>query len=307
MTRLSYDIYDYVGKQFNELIVLDYDTDDMFTCMCTCGKQIHVHVSALRDSKIYSCGCKNKTNINKIIDLTNRQFGELKVLEYVGNRYWRCQCSCGKIISTLGKYLTNGTKTSCGCIKGDMDISLGSKIGNWEVIEKRPNYKYLCRCSCGKEQEVLKYRLLDGSSTSCGHLNHNFIDLTNKVFGEWQVVKYNDNGEWLCKCQKGHTKIIKGEYLRHGEATKCHKCKKWFLSLISKNTCIYNRTSQENIKDAIKIELLAYIQESVKSDIEIEHDYEYDGQSNYFDIYIPSKNIAIEICSTQSKDTVIKK
>ena len=51
----------------------------------------------------------------KLIDLTGETFGRLKVLKYVGNSKWLCQCSCGNQKVIYGKSLKNGRTVSYGC------------------------------------------------------------------------------------------------------------------------------------------------------------------------------------------------
>lgn len=50
-------------------------------------------------------------------DLSDKDFGEWKVLEYAGNKskkYFKCQCSCGYIAIIEAAQLKNGRSTSCG-------------------------------------------------------------------------------------------------------------------------------------------------------------------------------------------------
>ena len=44
----------------------------------------------------------------------------------------------------------------------------GKFFGQWEVLERLPPDKALCRCSCGKESVVYVTNLKSGRSTSCG-------------------------------------------------------------------------------------------------------------------------------------------
>lgn len=61
----------------------------------------------------------------KLIDMTGKQFGHLKVIgksEKVGNRnqvYWDCQCICGKVRPFQGDGLRDGSSKSCGCRRGE--------------------------------------------------------------------------------------------------------------------------------------------------------------------------------------------
>lgn len=55
------------------------------------------------------------------IDLTGRIFGQLTVVEYVGqineHRYWKCKCSCGNEITRKTCHLRHWGAKHCGCIK----------------------------------------------------------------------------------------------------------------------------------------------------------------------------------------------
>ena len=43
----------------------------------------------------------------KFKSLINQTFGEWTVLEYLGNKYWRCKCSCNKIKAVYTQSLLN--------------------------------------------------------------------------------------------------------------------------------------------------------------------------------------------------------
>ena len=52
----------------------------------------------------------------------------------------------------------------------------GQRFGKWTVIGAAPRSsresRYLCRCDCGTERDVLRKHLLSGKSTSCGCQRH---------------------------------------------------------------------------------------------------------------------------------------
>lgn len=106
--------------------------------------------------------------IGAFIDLTNKTFGELTVLQKIEKRktewFWKCQCSCGgeKIVS--GKSLRSGTCRSCGCLKQKSDRQpkenvkneIGNKYGHLLVIERagsdnRGEALWKCKCDCGNQ------------------------------------------------------------------------------------------------------------------------------------------------------------
>jgi hypothetical protein len=60
----------------------------------------------------------------RLIDLTNKQFGQLKVLRKASSRnpsnhdtLWLCECSCGNLHVTGSCNLRSGRSKSCGCKK----------------------------------------------------------------------------------------------------------------------------------------------------------------------------------------------
>jgi len=66
----------------------------------------------------------------------------------------------------------NGTLPERSNVPVERDEIIGTKIGKWTVL-KFASYKrcegnrYLCRCECGLEKEVIGYYLRSGKSTQC--------------------------------------------------------------------------------------------------------------------------------------------
>lgn len=60
-------------------------------------------------------------------DLTDRTFGRLNVLVYLGfsksswRSYWRCLCACGRVVDVRGSAMTrpNQPTLSCGCLAAE--------------------------------------------------------------------------------------------------------------------------------------------------------------------------------------------
>lgn len=55
----------------------------------------------------------------RVVDLTGRQFGRLRVLgrgkSTKAGLYWTCKCSCGTVLDVFGGSLRYGKTKSCGC------------------------------------------------------------------------------------------------------------------------------------------------------------------------------------------------
>lgn len=117
-------------------------------------------------------------------DLTGQRFGKLVVLEYTGfdkerGTQWKCQCDCGniKIVN-----ITRDKPKSCGCSRksrryehgcqSHADLA-GQKFGKWTVLyevdrkDHETGSRWLCRCECGREQDISGWRLRAGKSVAC--------------------------------------------------------------------------------------------------------------------------------------------
>lgn len=77
--------------------------------------------------------------MGKFIDLTDQIFGRLRVLEYMGDSKWLCECSCSEHNKVIvgGRFLRDSRTKSCGCLQKET-VSQQSKklfIKQWEPIE----------------------------------------------------------------------------------------------------------------------------------------------------------------------------
>ena len=71
----------------------------------------------------------------QFIDLTNKKFGRLKVIRFVGRRarayMWSCLCSCGTKSLVRSCNLKNGHTRSCGCLSREAAAKrCAARIGN---------------------------------------------------------------------------------------------------------------------------------------------------------------------------------
>jgi len=113
---------DYVGKRFGRLIVEKYagkwDGIHRWLCKCDCGNETVVGQTSLQSGKTKSCGCLGNPPPQ---DILGKQFGDLTVTAYDGNRegtyFWRCRCKCGKEAVVRQDNLMQGHTKSCGCRK----------------------------------------------------------------------------------------------------------------------------------------------------------------------------------------------
>lgn len=163
-------------------------------------------------------------------DLSGKQFGQWKVIRYIGNKQWECQClNCGNLYNVAAYKLTSGKSKSCGCKTTKFKDISGETIGEWTVLYRIDTLRYMCRCSCGVEKPVQAYHLKHNQSKSCGHNTNKLINLHNKRFGFLVAIEYAGNKKWKCQCDCGIIKNISTQSLLTGEAQSCG-CKTNLLS-----------------------------------------------------------------------------
>ena len=117
---------DIKGKQFNEWTVLYHVNGQYWRCECSCGKIRDKTSYALRYDKSKSCGH------SRLIDLKDKQFGDIKVIKYIGDELWECVCKCGNIFNANGQHLRNNGVTRCKKCRYDSQRSdMISKYGDF--------------------------------------------------------------------------------------------------------------------------------------------------------------------------------
>lgn len=118
--------HDLDKKVFGYLEVLYKDKEttskgkSKWVCKCgNCGKIKSIPRALLISGHTKSCGCVGRTKSKNMLDLTDKDFGDLKVKYKVSGRglnaIWHCECKCGKEKDIVQSSLTSGSSTSCGC------------------------------------------------------------------------------------------------------------------------------------------------------------------------------------------------
>ena len=123
----------------------------------------------------------------------------------------------------------------------------GQKFGEWTVLEEGKPYKnrtdkytrrrWICKCSCGREELVLEQNLISGKSIKCTKCAHrekiSKIELGD-MYGKWKVIEcviepdYESNykGRWICECQcklKTRKEINGVSLLSYSKYAQCNK------------------------------------------------------------------------------------
>jgi len=114
-----------IGKKFNSLTIVDYDTPKRdknnwlkhcAICVCDCGVKKSIDLTSVLSGVTKTCGCSKFSKEN----LIGQRFGRLIILEMVKKagtniRYVKCLCDCGEIKIIRYSNLKDNKTVSCGC------------------------------------------------------------------------------------------------------------------------------------------------------------------------------------------------
>lgn len=186
----------------------------------------------------------SETHNTKKLDLTGQRYGKLTVQSRAPNigrdTAWLCKCDCGseRVVRTAA--LRKGEVRSCGCdtsaqfLEGTKRYDLtGQRFGKLVAIRPLPkrgnDYRWLCRCDCGNETEVVVANLRNGHTRSCGcesggglsaiHL----VDGTNVEQIRSKKIRTNNNS--------GVTGVHWRKKEQRWAAALCFKGQRYFLGL----------------------------------------------------------------------------
>lgn len=306
---------DLTGRTFGEWTVLEYLGHSTWLCQCSCENKTlrKIKGSQLTSGRTKSCGCKS----NKFIDITNQVFGDLTALEYLGDRKWRCQCSCdpNKIVIANSYDLRTGKTRSCGHDTTGFKDLTGMNFGNWDVISYAGNGLWNCRCRCNNhtEKQVSRYRLLSGESKSCGCLSNQIrLETMLDKYGDISSTRIN-NPRTLDQIQMISNKetlinTIKSNFKEKPtlfELSKLLNMSVANTSLILHNFGILDAVKFESYSSHYETEIINYIKE-INPNIEVITHNRSILNGNEIDIYLPQYKLAIEFNGTYWHNSIQK-
>lgn len=119
--------------------------------------------------------------------------------------------------------------------KNEVENRYGKLLVIKRVGSSNRGVKWLCQCICGNTTEVFGADLRSGNTSSCGCSYT--IDETGNKYGKYIVIEKSPVAKgaahWICLCECGKKKAVRGDALRKGEATSCGQCNR--PSLVEKS------------------------------------------------------------------------
>lgn len=196
---------DLTGQTFGSLLVMDRAGKDkykklMWKCKCLkCGTETVVCGNNLRTGHTKSCG--NKFCSGRALDITGMIFNKLRVIRFLGNHQWDCECQCGRHVQTDYYSLKNNVVKSCGYVecggRKQDPLQIGEQFWFWTVIgkaeEKHNSSQRYCRCRCGTTKDVAESSLRQGVSKSCGCIKSFGEETINRLLNKFHI---NYKSQW---------------------------------------------------------------------------------------------------------------
>lgn len=146
----------------------------------------------------------------RVIDLSQKRFGNLIALEKVGainkRTMWRCLCDCGNTKILNSNVLSTGNTTSCGCKALNTPLNLtGQRFGRLVAISPTNDKKryrrinWLCQCDCGNKIITQGSNLKEGHTVSCGckRRDNQFLTIKTTAFAHQKNNAKKRNNQWL--------------------------------------------------------------------------------------------------------------
>lgn len=143
--------------------------------------------------------------MGKFIDLTNKIFGRLTVMEYhskskYGYVLWNCQCECGNTKIVSSGHLINNQTISCGCWPKERCSKLNLTHG--EALKTKEYNSWMCmKARCANKNNA-RYKYYGGRGiTVCGRWINSFenflADMGRAPSSKHTLDRYpNKNGNY---------------------------------------------------------------------------------------------------------------
>lgn len=306
-----------VGEKYDKLIVLEElephitpngSKQRIVKVKCSCGNIYDVRLEAARKSG----RCRDCSGRERRVDITGKKYGWLTVLsmadDYIspsGHRLsqCRCQCKCGNITIVGMSQLVTGSTRSCGCLQNTSgalkdNADLMAKYDfekNAEIdldvnkLTARSSKKVWWKCSkCGNSWFATIASQNDEKKHGCPYCSGRFVtEGKNDLLSQFPDVAE----EWCYeKNDANPNEVAKSSSVKYW--WKCKECGHTWKQTVANRTTGKSgcpKCNIENVNSFCEQAVFYYIKQAFSDAINGD---KHIGME--LDIFIPSKNVAIE-------------
>lgn len=112
----------------------------------------------------------------------------------------------------------------------------GQIFGDFKAIEYLGDKRWVIQCTiCGEVKEIQTYNMKKLAGVTCQKKKPPTIVINpGDRFGEWEVLSYEGNKKYLCRCSCGTEKLVLRGNLLNGSSTSCGHNKNHYGDLTGK-------------------------------------------------------------------------
>lgn len=123
----------------------------------------------------------------------------------------------------------------------------GQIFGDFKAIEYLGNKRWVIQCTiCGEVKEIQTNNMKKLVGVTCQKKKPPTIVINpGDRFGEWEVISYEGNKKYLCRCSCGTEKLVLRENLLNGSSTSCGHNKNHYGDLTGKQINEWTVLSKE--------------------------------------------------------------
>lgn len=112
----------------------------------------------------------------------------------------------------------------------------GQIFGDFKAIEYLGDKRWVIQCTiCGEVKEIYTYNMKKLVGVTCQRKKPPTIVINpGDRFGEWEVLSYEGNKKYLCRCSCGNEKLVFRKNLLNGSSTSCGHNKNHYGDLTGK-------------------------------------------------------------------------
>ena len=112
----------------------------------------------------------------------------------------------------------------------------GQIFGDFKVIEYLGDKKWLVQCEvCGETKELYTFNMKKHVGVTCQQKKPPTTTINpGDKFGEWEILSYEGNKKYLCRCSCGAEKLVLRGNLINGSSTSCGHSRNHYGDLTGK-------------------------------------------------------------------------